>query len=95
MAPSVSFIGIVSLVICLFALKCKLSSQLGMLLDAKWFHRKYNASHAKLASGSKNPCSFIFDTKYDELRCNPLLKSQELFGDGTRQVGMELWTMGS
>jgi hypothetical protein len=40
MAPSVSFIGIVSLVICLFAQKCKLSSQLGMLLDAKWFHRE-------------------------------------------------------
>jgi len=48
-----------------------------------------------LAGGSKNPCSFIFDKKYDELRCNPLLKSQELFGDGSRQVGMELWTMGS
>ncbi|PYU67233.1 MAG: hypothetical protein DMG52_34605 [Acidobacteria bacterium] len=59
------------------------------------FIGKYNASHAKLAGGSKNPCSFIFDKKYDELRCNPLLKSQELFGDGSRQVGMELWTMGS
>jgi len=28
------------LVICLFALKYKLSFQLGMLLYAKWFHRE-------------------------------------------------------
>jgi hypothetical protein len=69
---SVSFIGIPSLLICLFALKCKLSSQLGMLLYAKWFHRENNASHAELVSGSKNGCSFIFDKKYDELRCAPL-----------------------
>jgi len=43
-----------------------------MLLYAKWFHRENNASHAELVSGSKNGCSFIFDKKYDELRCAPL-----------------------
>jgi hypothetical protein len=60
-------------------------------LTPNGFIGKYNASHAKLAGGSKNPCSFIFDKKYDEVRCNPLLKSQSFSAMG---LDKSVWNYG-